>query len=35
MYNIEAELGGAASVAAYRKLNPEGKTIALVSGGNI
>jgi threonine synthase len=35
LYNIEAELGGAASVAAYRKLNPEGKTIALVSGGNI
>ena len=35
MYNIEAELGGAASVAAYRKLSPEGKTIALVSGGNI
>ncbi len=35
MYNIDAELGGAASVAAYRKLNPEGKTIALVSGGKV
>jgi len=35
LYNIQAELGGAASVAAYRKLSPEGKTIALISGGNI
>ncbi len=35
MYKIEAELGGVASVAAYRKLPQYGKTIAVITGGNI
>ena len=35
MYGIEAELGGLASIAAYRKLTSEGKTLAVITGGNV
>ncbi len=34
-YGINAELGGAASSAAYRKLPQKGKALAVVTGGNI
>jgi threonine synthase len=35
MYGIEAELGGVASIAAYRRLSNEGKTLAVITGGNV
>ena len=33
-YGITAELGGVASIAAYRKLPQRGKALAVVTGGN-
>jgi len=34
-YGQIAELAGVASLAAYRKLKPKGKSVAIISGGNV
>ncbi|MGC8699484.1 MAG: threonine synthase [Candidatus Micrarchaeia archaeon] len=34
-YGLIAELAGVASIAAYKKIKPKGKSIAIISGGNI
>jgi threonine synthase len=34
-YGLVAELAGVASLAAYKKLKPKGKTVAIISGANV
>ncbi|MGC8662416.1 MAG: threonine synthase [Candidatus Micrarchaeia archaeon] len=34
-YGLVAELAGVASIAAYKKIKPDGKSLAIISGGNV
>ncbi len=34
-YGLVAELAGIASIVAYRKIMPKGKSVAIISGGNV